>query len=267
MILWGFIVYTSPMLDELRIAVVIPAYNEAHRLRDLIPAIPCDIVDEIVVINDQSTDGTGEVARSLGAYVIDREERGGPGPGIRAALDLLRSGERGQIDAVVIMAANGKHDPAQIKDMVRPIAEEGMDLVRGSRFINGGMHTVPWHRLKLIKLFTFLAKVGLRQDITDATGGYQAYRLSILNDPSIDLHQRWLGRYRSRDIPDGQDAARRLPVERDSHQHHVPGHWHIHPRTGSYRLVGLLPADRAAAPRFQALRALDTSTSKSVGPR
>src|SRR6266545_4000899 len=140
------------MLDELRIAVVIPAYNEARRLGHLIPAIPRDLVDEVIVVNDQSTDGTAEVARELGAYVIDREERGGPGPGIRSALDVLRNGEGPKADVVVVMAANGKHDPDQIIDPLRP-------------------------------------------KITDATGGYQAYRLSVLDDPTIDLHQPWLGRY------------------------------------------------------------------------
>src|SRR6266545_893367 len=184
------------MLDELRIAAVIPAYNEARRLGHLIPAIPRDLVDEVIVVNDQSTDGTAEVARELGAYVIDREERGGPGPGIRSALDVLRNGEGPKADVVVVMAANGKHDPAQIIDLVRPIAEEKCDLVRGSRFLDGGMHVhMPWHRLALIQVFTFLARLSLRQKITDATGGYQAYRLSVLDDPTIDLHQPWLGRY------------------------------------------------------------------------
>ncbi len=184
------------MLDELRIAVVIPAYNEARRLGHLIPAIPRDLVDEVIVVNDQSTDGTAEVARELGAYVIDREERGGPGPGIRSALDVLRNGEGPKADVVVVMAANGKHDPDQIIDLVRPIAEEKCDLVRGSRFLDGGMHVhMPWHRLALIQVFTFLARLSLRQKITDATGGYQAYRLSVLDDPTIDLHQPWLGRY------------------------------------------------------------------------
>jgi len=184
------------VLDELRIALVIPAYNEARRLAVLVPAVPADLVDEVIVVNDQSTDGTGEVARKLGAFVIDRPERGGPGPAIRQALDVLRDGSGPKADVVVVMAANGKHDPAQIIDLVRPIAEDEYDLVRGSRFIDGGRYVhMPWHRLQLIKVFTFLTRVALRQRITDATGGYQAYRLHVLDDPTIDLHQPWLGRY------------------------------------------------------------------------
>ncbi|HKT05937.1 MAG TPA: glycosyltransferase family 2 protein [Rugosimonospora sp.] len=188
--------YTAAVLDELRIAVIIPAYNEAVRLRSLIGSIPRDLVDDIIVINDESTDGTGDVGREFGALVIDHPVRTGPGPAIRDALDLVRDGAGCKADVVVVMAANGKHDPVQIIDLVRPIVEERYDLVRGSRFVDGGMHVhMPWHRLQLIKLFTVLTRLALRQRITDATGGYQAYRLSVLEDPAINLHQPWLGRY------------------------------------------------------------------------
>jgi dolichol-phosphate mannosyltransferase len=109
---------------------------------------------------------------------------------------VLRRGEGPKADVVVVMAANGKHDPAQIGELVRPLVDHGFDLVRGSRFLDGGGHVnMPWHRLRLIRLFTRLSRIALAQPITDATGGYQAYRLSILDDPAIDLHQSWLRRY------------------------------------------------------------------------
>jgi glycosyltransferase involved in cell wall biosynthesis len=181
------------VLRGLRIAVVIPAYNEAERLGRLLPAIPRDIVDTVVVVSDASTDDTAEVASRCGACVIDHAERTGPGPAIRDALDLLRARE---FDAVAVMAANGKHDPAQIADMVAPLVDENLDLVRGSRFLAGGSQVnMPWHRLLLIQVFTWLTWLAVGQRVTDATGGFQAYRLRLLQDPEIDLHQRWLGRY------------------------------------------------------------------------
>lgn len=181
------------MLAGLTIGVIIPAYNEAGRLGRLLPALPRDLVDTVVVIDDASTDSTSEVARRLGACVIQHEERTGPGPAIRDALDLLRS--RG-VDAVAVMAANGKHDPAQVHDLLRPLVDEGLDLVRGSRFLAGGCQTnMPWHRLQMIRIFTLLTSLAVGQRVTDATGGFQAYRMRILDDPRIDLHQPWLGRY------------------------------------------------------------------------
>lgn len=181
------------MLGGFKVAVVIPAYNEALRLGRLLPALPGELVDTVVVVNDASTDGTSEVARRHGACVIDHVERTGPGPAIRDALDLLRSRD---VAAVAVMAANGKHDPDQLPDLLGPLVDEELDLVRGSRFLEGGSQTnMPWHRLLMIRVFTLLTTLAVGQRVTDATGGFQAYRMRILDDPEIDLHQPWLGRY------------------------------------------------------------------------
>src|SRR5438477_7647674 len=135
------------MIDELKVGVVIPAYNEAASLAGLLPQIARDRVDEVVVVNDGSTDQTSAAARSGGATVIDRRERGGPGPAIRDGLDLLRSRK---FDLVAVMASNGKHDPAQLPDLIKPLAEQKLDLVRGSRHLAGGGHVhIPWPRLRL----------------------------------------------------------------------------------------------------------------------
>jgi dolichol-phosphate mannosyltransferase len=147
----------------------------------------------VVVVNDCSTDATSSVGRQAGVTVIDRPQRGGPGPAIRDGLDLLRTKN---FDVVAVMASNGKHDPAQLPDLIRPLADESLDLVRGSRHLEGGGHVnMPWHRLLLIQLFTVLFSVLAGRRVTDATGGYQAYRLRLLDDPRIQIHQPWLGRY------------------------------------------------------------------------
>ncbi len=173
--------------------MVIPAYNEAESLSRLLPRIPRDLCDAVIVVNDGSTDATSESARAGGATVIDRLERGGPGPAIRDGLDRLRADG---CDLVAVMASNGKHDPAQLPDLITPLTEENLDLVRGSRNLEGGGHVnIPWHRLFMIWLFTVLFSVLVGQRVTDATGGYQAYRLKILADPRVRIHQPWLGRY------------------------------------------------------------------------
>lgn len=181
------------MIAGLKVGVVIPAYNEARSLERILPRIPNDLCDLVVVVNDGSSDDTSAASRKLGATVIDRPVRGGPGPAIRDGLDLLHS--KG-FDLVAVMASNGKHDPEQLPDLIRPLAEENLDLVRGSRHLEGGGHVnIPWHRLFLIQVFTVLFSILVGQRVTDATGGYQAYRLRILDDSRVDLHQQWLGRY------------------------------------------------------------------------
>ena len=131
------------MIGSLRLGLIIPAFNEAERLGRLLPRIPRDLIDQVVVVDDASSDGTCDVASRCAARVIRHEIRTGPGPAIRDGLELLR---REGYDATAVMAANGKHDPAQLPDLVKPLVEEGMDLVRGSRFIKGGFHEhMPWH--------------------------------------------------------------------------------------------------------------------------
>jgi dolichol-phosphate mannosyltransferase len=147
----------------------------------------------VIVVNDASTDSTSNAARQGGALVIDRQVRGGPGPAIRDGLDALHAQ---RFDLVAVMASNGKHDPMQLPDLIRPLVEEHLDLVRGSRNLEGGGHVnIPWHRLLLIHTFTFLFSVLVGRHVTDATGGYQAYRVRLLDDPRIRIHQPWLGRY------------------------------------------------------------------------
>jgi dolichol-phosphate mannosyltransferase len=176
-----------------RVGVVIPAFNEGTSLGRLLPRIPKDVCELVVVVNDGSTDDTSAVCRDLGATVIDRPVRGGPGPAIRDGLDYLRSEG---FDVAAVMASNGKHDPAELPDLVRPLVDGDVDLVRGSRHMTGGGHVnIPWHRLFMIQVFTVLFSLLAGRRVTDATGGFQAYRLRILDDPRVDLHQEWLGRY------------------------------------------------------------------------
>ena len=181
------------MLNGLRVGLIVPAHNESARLGSLLPRVPADLVDLVVVVDDASTDGTAGAASAHGARVIRHEVRTGPGPAIRDALDLLR---REGIDVTAVMAANGKHDPGQLRQLLDPLVSEDLALVRGSRFIGRGSHVnMPWHRLLLVRLFTLLTSLAVGRRVTDATGGFQAYRLCVLDDPGIDLHQGWLGRY------------------------------------------------------------------------
>jgi dolichol-phosphate mannosyltransferase len=181
------------MLSGLRVGVVIPAHNEADRLGRILPALPHELVDLVVVIADGCTDATAEVARRQGAAVIEKPVKEGPGPGIREGLKLLRAEN---VSLTAVMAANGKHDPTQVPELVRPLVDEDLDLVRGSRYLRGGYQVnMPWHRRFLIRIFTVLLSLAVGQRVTDGTGGFQAYRLSLLDDDRIDLDQAWLGRY------------------------------------------------------------------------
>jgi len=110
-----------------RIAVLIPALNERESLPRVLDDLPREMLSEILVVDNGSTDGTGDVAREHGARVV-REERRGYGRACLTGLDHLRD-----VDIVVFLDGDYSDDPTELPDVVRPILEGRADLVIGSR--------------------------------------------------------------------------------------------------------------------------------------
>jgi dolichol-phosphate mannosyltransferase len=98
--------------------------------------------------------------------------------------------------AVVILAANGKDDPAEASRLIDKL-RDGYDYVQGSRFLREGGASVhlPTGRGLMIRGYTFLFRVLSGFPGTDVTNGYRAYRLALLDDPRIRIDQAWLDRY------------------------------------------------------------------------
>ena len=111
-----------------RAALIIPALNEAECLPLLFDAIPADLFRWVIVADNGSTDGTGEVARARGAIVVREEERG-YGAASLAAMRALPA----EAEIVVWMQADLSEDPAQARELIEPIAAGEADLVIGSR--------------------------------------------------------------------------------------------------------------------------------------
>jgi glycosyltransferase involved in cell wall biosynthesis len=108
------------------VAVIIPTYNEAAAIGDVVAAIPRDIVNRIIVADGGSSDGTAEIARRAGAQVLDA----GSGYG-RACLMGAQAAD--DIDIIIFMDGDGADDPAFIKDMVAAMRSGDYDFVIGSR--------------------------------------------------------------------------------------------------------------------------------------
>lgn len=178
--------------DGLRIAAIIPVYNEEIIIEKVLDAIPENIVDRIIVIDDGSTDKTPEIlsARSGRISILRHEQQRYIGVSIR---DGLRYAEKLGMDVVVIFAGNGKDDPSQISRLLKPILENGVDFVQGSRYLEGGsFNKMPLHRRLVTRIYPMLLGILTGFKATDGTNGYRAFRLSILDDPEIDLDQNWL---------------------------------------------------------------------------
>ena len=170
--------------------VVIPTYNEAGNIAALVEQVLAqDARLEILVVDDHSPDGTGQLAEALAQkqprlHVLHREAKLGLGTayitGFKWAL------ERGY-DFVFEMDADFSHDPAHLKDFLKAIADA--DLVLGSRYLGGRVTVVNWPMGRLV--LSYCANIyarwltGLR--IWDLTGGFKCFRRRVLE--AIDLSQ------------------------------------------------------------------------------
>jgi len=173
-----------------RALVVIPTYNEAPNVLNIVPQVLSqDPRLEVLVVDDNSPDGTGQMADELSAknprvHVLHREGKLGLGTayirGFKWAL------ERGY-DYVFEMDADFSHDPAHLKEFLKAI--EDADIVLGSRYLDGKVTVVNWPmgRLMLSYCANIYARwiTGLR--IWDLTGGFKCFRRRVLE--TIDLSQ------------------------------------------------------------------------------
>ena len=171
-----------------RILVVVPTYNEADNLPLLVPRIlEQDPRLEVLVVDDDSPDGTGKLADELAlangrVHVLHRERRQGLGPAYRAG--LRRALELGA-DAVVQMDADFSHPPDALPVLLREI--EAHDVVLGSRYLHG-ITVVNWpiERILISYFGNWYARRVTGLPISDTTGGFRCMRRELLEKIGFD---------------------------------------------------------------------------------
>jgi dolichol-phosphate mannosyltransferase len=174
----------------MRVLVVLPTYNEAENIEDVLGQIKAALDDvAVLVVDDGSPDGTGALVEQMaakeggeGIELLRRPAKTGLGSAYR---DGFAWGLDHGFDAIVEMDADLSHDPVALPALVAPI-EHGFDLVVGSRYVPGG--SIPnwsWHRRLLSRGGNVYAATLLGLPITDSTSGFRAYSAAILK--AIDL--------------------------------------------------------------------------------
>jgi len=174
------------LINGRRIVVVMPAYNAAQTLEKTHAELPADVVDEVVLVDDASSDDTAEVARTLGIehVIIHPRNRGYGGNQktcYRTALDL-------GADVVVMVHPDYQYTPKLIRPMASLIADDVFDCVLGSRILGvgalaGGM---PKHKYVANRALTFLQNLAVGYKLSEYHTGYRAFSRRILEQLDLE---------------------------------------------------------------------------------
>jgi dolichol-phosphate mannosyltransferase len=171
-----------------RVLVVIPTYNEADNVEPIVKRTRTAVPEvDVLIADDNSPDGTGELADKLAAaddqvHVLHRPGKQGLGMAYRAGFAWAI--EHG-FDVICEMDADGSHQPEQLPDLLRALREA--DLVIGTRWIPGG-RVENWSPLRKVwsRCSNFYARLILGIPLHDATGGFRAFRRTTLEGVALD---------------------------------------------------------------------------------
>jgi glycosyltransferase involved in cell wall biosynthesis len=163
-----------------KVAVVMPALNAARTIGPLVAAIPREWVDEVIVVDDGSTDETLEVARELDVMVIWHPHNVGYGANQKTCyLHALQ----GDAEVVVMLHPDGQYEASLIPELVRPIVAGDADLVLGSRMLERGAARaggMPLYKIAANRFLTTVENRVMRTRLTDLHTGYRAYSRELL---------------------------------------------------------------------------------------
>jgi glycosyltransferase involved in cell wall biosynthesis len=160
------------------IVIIIPALNEERAIGKVLAHIPSNIASEIVVVDNNSSDATAEVARNLGATVV-HERRKGYGFACLKGIEYIMSKPQ-KADVIVFLDADYSDYPEEITNLIQPIIKQNYDMVIGSRFLGtrekGAM---PWHQVFGNRLATMMTNALYGVHYTDL-GPFRAVKLDKL---------------------------------------------------------------------------------------
>jgi glycosyltransferase involved in cell wall biosynthesis len=163
-----------------KVIVVLPAMNAAKTLEDTVNAIPRNFVDEIILVDDHSTDETRELARRLPIRLVWHPHNAGYGANQKTCyLEALQR----EADVVVMLHPDGQYEPGLIPSMCGPILSGDADLVLGSRFAEPGMaleNGMPRWKYLVNRALTAVENRVMGTSLSEAHTGYRAYSRHFL---------------------------------------------------------------------------------------
>ena len=189
-----------------RVIIVVPAYNEARKIREVVQKLLARWVN-VVVVDDGSTDGTSTMLHGLNVHVLRHTVNRGQGAALQTGIRYACARDA---DVVVTFDADGQHDTEDVCALVEPILHGECDVTLGSRFL-GRTYNIPLGRLVLLKCGVWFTRVFSRMEVTDVHNGLRAFsraaaaalriRMDRMAHASEILDEIRRGGWRYREIP------------------------------------------------------------------
>ncbi len=169
-----------------KVAILIPAYNEAENIAHVLDKLPEDVCGErtaVLVVDDGSRDGTGDVAEAHGATVARHVINRGGGAALRTGYRLLSDSDA---NIVVTIDADGQHLPEEMPRLVEPVLSGEVDMAHGSRVLGEAEPNTRSREVGIV-FFNRVVSFITRTKVSDCSNGYRAVRASVL--PQLVLRQ------------------------------------------------------------------------------
>ncbi len=179
----------------MNICILIPAYNESKRLKNLLPELKKFNLD-IVVVDDGSVDDTGSAAMEAGVIVLKHERNSGKGEALRTGFNfVLRSSMRSSMekmyDAVITMDADLQHDARHIPDFIKAYQSQDADIILGDRMTESSASTrqgtvsMPWLRFWTNKITSGIISSLTGCSMKDTQSGFRLIRRKVLEQVKL----------------------------------------------------------------------------------
>lgn len=168
----------------MKVSVIIPVYNEAHTIEEILRRVEAEeLANEILIVDDGSSDGTRDILQSLDARehikVILHERNQGKGAAVRTGIHNASG------DVLLIQDADLEYNPRDYPTLIQPIEEGIADVVYGSRFLGGPRRTTMYWHMVANKLLTFMTNLLYNTILSDMETGYKVFKREITEGMKI----------------------------------------------------------------------------------
>jgi glycosyltransferase involved in cell wall biosynthesis len=176
------------IIDPMNVSVIIPVFNEINTIEEIIQRVNAvGLVDEIITVDDGSTDGTRELLSQLDGTqhvrVILHSENKGKGAAVRTGIDNAKG------DVIIIQDADLEYNPKDYPVLLQPIQDGIADVVYGSRFLGGARRPILFWNMVANKILTFVTNILYNNILSDMETGYKVFKRDIVKDIPLHSHR------------------------------------------------------------------------------